>query len=290
MSLSIIVCSTKPDLVDELKLNIAETIGDNAVYELIVIDNKTSPRPLAQVYNEGGRRAKYENLLFIHQDAGFVTHDWLEQIETQLATPDCGVIGFAGSRLIFNYPGGWFDSGVNWAITHYETEKRRMDWQCPEGEAFVEVVAIDGFAMFVKKDVWIRHPFDEEALTGFHCYDMDFSMSIFPEYKNYVCCSVLPYHHSPGNFDKSWAYQTNDIYEKKWKHILPLHTPDVVLTPSEFAYLEERACFRMIKKLSKMGFSTSVLAKRFLKYPPKPRHLEHLLKYFTYEVRRMSKL
>lgn len=290
MSLSIIVCSTKPDLVDELKQNIAETIGDNAIYELIVIDNTISPRPLAQIYNEGGRRAKCENLLFIHQDAGFVTHGWLEEIENQLATPDCGVIGFAGSKLVFNYPGGWSDSGADWAVTHYEMQGKNMAWKCPDDVAFVEVAVIDGFAMFVRKDVWQKHPFDEEALTGFHCYDMDFSMSLFPEYKNYVCCDVLAYHHSPGCFDKSWALQTNDIYEKKWKHILPIHTPDVVLTPSEFAYLEERACFRMIKKISKLGFPSPLLAKRFLKYPPKPRHLEHLLKYFTYEVRRMSKL
>ena len=54
MSLSIIVCSTKPDLVDELKRNIAETIGDNAVYELIVIDNKTTPRPLRFITKEEG--------------------------------------------------------------------------------------------------------------------------------------------------------------------------------------------------------------------------------------------
>lgn len=290
MSLSIIVCSTKPDLVDELKRNITETIGDNAVYEFIIIDNTVSPRSLAQVYNDGGRRAKYENLLFIHQDAGFVTCDWLEPIERQLATPDCGAIGFAGCKLMFNYPSGWFNSGVEWAVTHYETQGEVMEFNCKEGVDFEQVIAMDGFAMFVRKDVWKSHPFDEDALTGFHCYDMDFSMALCPEYKNYVCCSVLAYHHSPGEFDKSWAYQTNVIYEKKWKHILPLHTPDVVLTPSEFAYLEERACFRMIKKLSKMGFSTSVLAKRFLKYPPKPRHLEHLLKYFTYEVRRMSKL
>ncbi len=290
MPLSIIVCSSKQYLVDELKKNIADTIGGNALYEIIVIDNTESPRPLAKVYNEGGRRAKYENLLFIHQDAGFVTKDWLEPIEKQLAAPDCGVIGFAGSKLIFNYPGGWFDCGVDWTVTYYETDGKLMDWKCRDDKPFEEVVAIDGFAMFVRKEVWNRHPFDEEALTGFHCYDMDFSLSLFPEYKNYVCCSVLPYHHSPGYFDKSWARQTMDIYEKKWKRILPCHTPDVALTPSQSAYLEERACFRMIKKLSKMGFSSSVLAKRFLKYPLKPRHLEHLLKYFTYEVKRMSKL
>lgn len=288
--LSIIVCATNPALLDELRENIARTIGEGAVYEIISIDNTVNPRPIAAVYNEGARQARYGNLLFIHQDAGFVTKDWLVRIEAKLSEPDCGAIGFAGSRLMFNFAGGWASSGAEWMVTYYETDGKLMEWKCPEGVSFVEVVAIDGFAMFVRKDVWAGSPFDEEALTGFHCYDVDFSLALFPEYKNYVCCDVLLYHHSPGYFDKIWAAQTIEIYESKWKHKLPCFTPDVVLPPTEFAYLEERACFRFIKKMSQLGFSSSALAKRFLKYPLKPRHFEHLLKYFTYESRRFLKL
>lgn len=32
--------------------------------------------------------------------------------------------------------------------------------------------------MFVRKDVWAKYPFDEELLTGFHCYDLDFTLQI----------------------------------------------------------------------------------------------------------------
>lgn len=290
MSLSIIVCSTKNNLVEELRKNVAETIDSNSEYEIIIIENVTNPRPLAKVYNEGARKARYENLLFLHQDAGFVSRNWLAQIEEKLKEPDCGVIGFAGAKLMFDFPSSWGGNGIEWMVTYYETDGVLMSLNCPEKDAFTQVVAIDGFAMFVRRNVWELNPFDEEVLNGFHCYDVDFSLSLLPEYKNYVCCNILLYHHSPGYFDKNWATQTMDIYEKKWKNILPCATPDVRLSPTEFVYLEERACFRLIKRLSKMGFSSSVLAKRFLKYPLKPRHLEHLLKYVTYESRRILKL
>ncbi len=50
-----------------------------------------------------------------------------------------------------------------------------------------------------------KYPFDEELLTGFHCYDLDFTLQIAADrcYKNYVCCSseVLIEHSSQGNFN-----------------------------------------------------------------------------------------
>lgn len=277
MSLSIIVCSTKPDLVDELKRNIADTIGDNAVYELIVIDNKTATRPLAQVYNEGGRRAKYENLLFIHQDAGFVTHGWLEQIETQLATPDCGVIGFAGSRIMFNTPSGW-GQDPEFAIMNLTENGVPYKINLPADNPFVEVVSLDGFALFVRREIWKEYKFDERLLTAFHCYDIDFSLSIATKYQNYVCNCVDVFHNSCGNFDEKWLRQTIRMYEKKWQRMLPVKTKDVSLSPSLYKYLEERASFRLIKRMDELGVDTISLKNRFLKYPLTFRHSEHLLK------------
>ena len=54
--------------------------------------------------------------------------------------------------------------------------------------------------------LWAKYPFDEELLTGFHCYDLDFTLQIAADrcYKNYVCCSseVLIEHSSQGNLIK----------------------------------------------------------------------------------------
>lgn len=283
MSLSVIVCATKPQLVEDVRKNIAETIGKNAVYEIIAIDNTVDPESISQVYNEGGRKAKYENLLFLHQDAGFITEDWLKPIEEKLREPDCGVIGFAGTKVFFNYPAGWASHGREWLVSYFYTDKIE-DFQRPEGEDFAEVVAVDGFAMFVRKDVWEKKPFDEKAITGFHCYDIDFSLSLLPEYKNYVCCCVLPYHLSHGNFDEKWAQQTMKIYKNKWKDMLPCYSSDVNLSPKEAKYKAERACFRTIKSLYKSGINMPMINNQFLRYPLTPRHFEHLLKFSSYRL------
>ena len=76
-----------------------------------------------------------------------------------------------------------------------------------QGEWFAEVVAVDGFGMFVRKEVWKAYPFDEKMLTGFHCYDVDFSLQIAvsKRYRNYVCCSpeVQVEHLSEGNYNRN---------------------------------------------------------------------------------------
>ena len=58
--------------------------------------------------------------------------------------------------------------------TYYSTTR----FNVVQGEWFAEVVAVDGFGMFVRKEVWKANPFDEKMLTGFHCYDVDFSLQI----------------------------------------------------------------------------------------------------------------
>ena len=70
--------------------------------------------------------------------------------------------------------------------------------------SFEEVIVLDGLGLFVRKDVWKQYPFDEELLTGFHCYDIDFTLQIaHAHFKNYVCCSnqVLIEHFSMGSMD-----------------------------------------------------------------------------------------
>lgn len=286
MSLSVIVCATKPDLVEKLRKNIADTIGKDAVYEIIAIDNTQEPKSISKVYNEGGRKARYDNLLFIHQDAGFVTNNWLAPIEEKLSEPDCGTIGFAGTKVFYNYPSGWGNHGQEWIVAYYD-DGTVVDHNRPKDAKFAEVVAIDGFAMFVRRDVWQENPFDEEAITGFHCYDVDFSLSLLPKYKNYVCGCVLAYHLSPGCFDEKWAAQTIRIYEAKWIDKLPCYASDVDIDSNDMKHLEERACFRAIKQFRKARMNIPLLNKHFLSFPLSGRHLEHLIKFSVYRTGRL---
>ena len=59
---SIIICSVSPLLLEDLKQNIAQTIG--VEYEIIAIDNREKHWPIAKAYNYGAQQAKYPYLFF----------------------------------------------------------------------------------------------------------------------------------------------------------------------------------------------------------------------------------
>lgn len=83
--LSIIVSTVYPERLERFRRNVAETIGD-IPYEIIAIENVKNPRSLANVYNEGGSRARFPYLLFMHEDAGFITKTGLRTSAVNLTS------------------------------------------------------------------------------------------------------------------------------------------------------------------------------------------------------------
>ena len=104
--LSIIICSVLPERLRKISQNIDETIG--VEYEIVTIDNREKCWSIARAYNEGARQAKYPNLFFVHEDVMFHSRNWGVIIENKLREPDCGVIGFAGSKVKLKCYSGWF--------------------------------------------------------------------------------------------------------------------------------------------------------------------------------------
>ncbi len=274
--ISIIVSSVNPQLQQEFRRNIAETIGDEE-YEIIAIENARNPRTLAQVYNEGAQKAKYPYLLFMHEDAGFLSKGWAAGIERKLAEPDCGVIGFAGSKIMYDVPGGW---GIDpcWNMMNVVENGVKFDVRINDGVCFDEAVTLDGFGIFVRKEVWEKIRFDEKLITGFHCYDVDFSICTALKYKNYICYCVDVFHNSHGKFDEKWMCQTMEMYEKKWRHFLPVTSSDIALSPQEIKKNEERAYFRYIRDINRKGVSLAGHLRYFLRYPWTWRHIEHFVR------------
>lgn len=275
---SVITCSVRKELRDKLEENIRATIGDGVEFEFLAVDNAVEPRPIAAVYNEAAGRARFPYLLFIHEDAGFITCDWGHEIAAKLSEPDCGAIGFAGTQAMFDFPGGWGPE-PNFNVANLEMNGKPFVYRSDRLRPFTEVVVLDGFAIFCRREVWQEFPFDTEVLNGFHCYDLDFTLSIATRYRNYVCNNVYPYHDSVGNFDESWFAATMDIYLRKWRDMLPMFCSEVNIPPSKLSRYEERALFRLIKRMKERRLKHPYLTRRFLKYPPTPRHLGHLVKF-----------
>lgn len=287
--ISVIVCSISEERLAGLKENIAATISENCPYEVVGIDNTSSPRSIAAVYNDGASRARYPYLVFIHEDAGFLTHGWDRLLSAKLAEPDTGVIGFAGGKVMLDAPGGWnmvADAARINLIECGRENRTGMDREpdCP----FTEVVALDGFLMAVRREVWEEHPFDEEAITGFHCYDVDFSLGIGGNRRNYVCRDIEVFHNSPGHFGAEWTAATQRLYLDKWQgRQLPRFASDYLISPRQQAEHTERVLFRFIKGAAKCGLKADRrITDSFFSCKMSLRHLRHLIKYPLLRLRK----
>lgn len=232
--LSIIVCSRSKEQLCSFEKNIADTVG--VEHEIVAYDNKEG-EPIAKVYNKCAREAKGEFLMFAHEDIEFLTTGWGKLLCEKMQESDCGVIGFAGSKMRLPVVGSWGQSAESSVCNLLQAdcgEKHREG--CKENKDFEEVVTLDGMALCCKKNVWAACPFDEEALQGFHLYDIDFSLGVAAKHlKNYVCTSpnVKIAHFSSGNYTVDWLQQTIKMQKAKWDRLTPTATPDFL------PYLEE---------------------------------------------------
>lgn len=292
--LSIIVCSISPDLLRKLELSILDTIGIE--YEIISVDNREKKWPIAKVYNYAANHAKYPYLFFVHEDVLFHSVDWGRFIVQKLAEPDCGIIGFAGSKLKLACYSGWHQfhesnvfylyqgGGVNGSV--FAVVNAFLN------HSFEEVVTLDGLGLFVRKEVWAQHPFDEELLTGFHCYDLDFSLQIAnAHYKNYVSCSnkLLIEHSSMGNFNsQEWIATTIRLHDK-WRSFLPMKVADIGFSLKQQLSFEECSSYHFLKKVLKSDCSRADKKKVYREFLQRPFSLSHLrnclsvtLKYMKY--------
>lgn len=260
--LSIIICSVKPELARKLQKNIEVSAGMDC--EFIIIDNRERGLPIAKAYNEGAAAAKYPFLLFCHEDVTFFSSDWAPPIIEKLEDPETGVIGIAGSDIRLNVPSPYSWSSIyGREVSNYISPGRRSkypeikEWRLVrQGSTriketdFSPVITIDGAAIFVRKDVWEKYPFDEKFLTGFHGYDIDFSLTIFNHgYKNYVIVSHDFYllHDSLGSFNKDWFETTLRLHNEKWNRMLPAYATAHDLSEDSLKKYAKTAAFDFLK-------------------------------------------
>ena len=69
-------------------------------FEMLIFDNRQVGMGICAVYNKMAEQAKFDNLLFVHEDIVFHTYGWDKVLAEKFAEADCGVIGFAGGVSI----------------------------------------------------------------------------------------------------------------------------------------------------------------------------------------------
>jgi len=229
--ISIIISTHKPELFEAVKVSIEETIG--VAYEIIGVENHAR-YSICEAYNIGERQAKYPYLCFVHEDVLFKTKDWGKSlISIMEADKSIGLIGIAGTKFRSSYPssigqGPGLRRFLRGNIYHWDKYK---DFDVSILKSDIDnVVCIDGVFMFSKKDVFQHCRFDEQLLTHFHGYDIDFSLQIFFQgYRVIVDRKILLSHYSNGNYAEQNT-KANRLIGKKWKRKLPVVSKDLKLS------------------------------------------------------------
>lgn len=206
--ISIIICSRKNTIPNDLSLNIEKTIGRE--YELIVIDNAENQYSIFEAYNLGIERSKGEYLCFIHDDILFHTQGWGNIVnEIFKLDENIGLIGVAGSEVKTKMPSGWWNCPDNLKhiniIQHISIEKIENWLYGLKNVVVQEVAVIDGVFMVMRKSK-IRF---NTKLKGFHNYDLNLSLETLKAGKKVVVTKdILIEHFSNGVIDISWYVST----------------------------------------------------------------------------------
>jgi hypothetical protein len=260
--ITIIIASANAQLLIEVKTNIVQTIG--VPYEVLAFDNSNGERSICSIYNEGIKKAKFDLLCFMHEDIVFVTQGWGKIVgELFSENENLGVAGIAGSTYKSLTPSGWLShtwllqteysnliQGHKYAGSHTVHHRRNPTEQNP-----APVATVDGVWMCVKKNIAQVNPFDEKTFNKFHCYDIDFCISVGRRYVNMVTFDVLLHHYSDGNFDSEWIKAALKLH-KKWNHLLPVFSKP--FTKEQIRAIEDHNFVFFLNQLIKLGFSSSV--------------------------------
>jgi len=184
------------------------------LYELFTIDNtKDTYKSASAILNETVKRAKYEYLMFVHQDVRLESGNWLKDVQRDISSlPGLGAAGVAGKNVLALF------ASVRHGIPPQKVNRKRFFWP-------LSVQTLDGCLMIVPKKVFEQVLFDEKTIEGWYMYTDDFCLDLKRLGYN---CYVLPrwiYHESRGPKNRSSYLPTlQKIIEKHRDHTKVIYT------------------------------------------------------------------
>lgn len=165
-----------------LKENLLKSLqNQSSKYELILIDNTQKAFTSAsRALNYGGGSAKGDFILFVHQDVQLIGDGWLEDCKRMLRkVPEKAIFGSAGvtntGRL------------VNTGIDAIFLNPRHL---------LEEVQSLNEQLLIVPKALFQEFKFDE-AFDDWHCYVVDYCLSLKKQGVNSLVLNLPIFHNSP---------------------------------------------------------------------------------------------
>ena len=246
--ISLIICSTSPDISPELRANVEATIGTG--YELLVIDNSANRYSIFEAYNLGLDRSKHGITCFMHDDILYRSPGWGQNVLRHFDDPKTGMIGIAGTKYVGKVPAFWSDyaecneHNLIQSDKQQRTERHEVLSDKNGTPAATEVVMVDG-VWFCVRDMKERGMRFDESFGGFHFYDLDTSLQVRSRgYAVKVVYDVLIEHFSVGAIGPAWTDNAFGCHHK-WRRDLPAKTTDIA--PDKVKGFEKQAFIKLVK-------------------------------------------
>lgn len=264
--ISIIICSKSPSLFAAVSANINDTIG--VPFEIIGIENSDGKYSICKAYNIGAAKAKHDLFCFAHEDILFITQNWGVNVINHLKDESVGLIGTLGGDPVLIVPSvkadGIIKPEANMIFVDPKTNFKTHSTvtESPANPANIkETTGIDGTLMITRRAVYDEFKYDDVMLTGFHGYDVDYSLQVQTKYKVCVVFDVLLEHYFQGGANKSYVDEMLKL-TRKWEKHLPVSFR--AHTPHEYSNLHWLAMERLIKFMIDLEYTWWDISKQYL--------------------------
>lgn len=215
MSLSIVFSTREidPGFIEHIR----GTVGVKGA-EIIPYLNK-GEFSLAELYNQGLEKAKYDIVVFMHDDIIFNNHNWGRMLLRQFENTEYGILGIAGSTDLFMDDNEAVHQWTVGRLRHQINGTLIDTFLSNRYEYPIQVVHLDGVFLSIHRNR-IRQKFDIR-FNGFHYYDISFTFSNhLSGVKIGVIFDVDLTHKSGGSYNQEWR-QNRLLFSKIYKAYLP---------------------------------------------------------------------
>lgn len=219
---TVIISARNPVPESTLERNIRKTAG--APIELFMINNANGDNCIASVYNFGASRSRGDVLVFMHDDAFFMTENWAPMLEGIFAQdPRIGVVGVAGTQYLRSDNPSLTAAGqpfIKGRVVHDLQNGDFFATLFSQEREMTDVVACSGVFFAVRRTLLTQFGFDERTFDSFYFHDLDFCMQARRQWRVVVTSDILIKHRSTGTYDKGWQHY-GQVFLQKWAAMLP---------------------------------------------------------------------
>ncbi len=248
--------------------HIKQTSGlDKHIQVIEIINNGES---LTSAYNRGLSEAKYDIVVFCHDDLTIETKQWGHKLLKQFkANPTFGIIGVAGTKYMATSGKWWEDKKKMYGRVAHTHEGRTWlsSYSRDLGTSLEDVVVVDGVFFAIDKTKAVL-PFDE-AVEGFHFYDVDFCFRNYLNGTQIGVSTVIRINHkSIGMTNDKWE-ENRQTFAEKFKENLPVKIKRILRKDEKLRVLigclnfnnytgSELYVYELAKSLVKQGCDVSI--------------------------------